>query len=315
MDVWSIARDHAAGRRRIAATAAAAAMLAWQHLDTADLTASWIRTAPAIHTAVASGQLAAASSATGYVSAVLGVDGDSTPAALVDPRAFAGTTADGRSLDTLIRLPLAATYQRLRDGAKPGEALRIGGDLLALLTDSEVADAGRGADSVAMAADQRVSGYVRIISGGACGRCAILAGRWYRWNAGFDRHPHCNCQQVPAAEEGQMREHQLDPSAYFASLSRAEQNRAFTVAGAQAIRDGADINQVVNARRGVQTARVFGRDVSTTTEGVTRRGRYGRRAGATKGRSPVRLTPQAIYQEAADRDDAIRLLRRYGYIL
>lgn len=40
------------------------------------------------------------------------------------------------------------------------------------------------------------------------------------------------------------------PGDYFESLDRAEQDKIFTKAGAQAIRDRADINQVVNARRG-----------------------------------------------------------------
>lgn len=315
MDAWTIARDHAATRRRTAATATSAAVRAWRGLDAAEITASWFRVAPVIQTAVTTGQFAAASTAGSYVSAVLDAEGESASGSPVDPRAFAGTTADGRSLDTLLRLPLATVFQQIRDGAAPTDALRVGGNLLALLADSEVADAGRAADSVAMAAEPKVAGYIRVISGGACGRCAILAGRWYRWNAAFDRHPHCNCQQVPATDREQLAEHLTDPGDYFASLTRAQQDRAFTIAGAQAIRDGGDIFQVVNARRGIKTVRVFGQDVSTTTEGITRRGLAGQRMRSAGIASPVRLTPQAIYSLASDRSDAIRLLRRYGYIL
>jgi hypothetical protein len=195
------------------------------------------------------------------------------------------------------------------------DALELGGNLLAMIADNEVADAGRGADQVAMAADRRVEGYVRVVSAGACGRCAILAGRWYRWNAAFQRHPHCHCQQVPATDRTSAAGHLTDPHQYFDSLSRAEQDRAFTVAGAQAIRDGGDIFQVVNAQRGVSTVTVFGRNLSTTTEGVTRRGLAGRRMRAAGVKSPVRLTPQAIYELASDRDEAIRLLYRFGYLL
>lgn len=315
MDVWTIARDHAATRRRVAAAATAAALKAWGHLDGADLSASWIQTAPAIQSAVAIGQLAAAGSAGSYIGAVLDAEGETPTGAPTNPRAFVGSSADGRSLDTLLRLPLAAAYQRLSDGARPAEALRIGGDLLALMTSTEVADAGRGADSVAMAAEPKVAGYIRVITGAACGRCAILAGRWYRWNAGFARHPNCHCQQVPATGREQSAGHLTDPHSYFDSLSRAEQDRAFTVAGARAIRDGGDINQVVNARRGIKSVRVFGQDVSTTTEGITRRGIAGQRMRLNGTTAPVRLMPQAIYSLASDRDDAVRLLRRYGYIL
>lgn len=316
MDAWTIARDHMATRRRTAHTASAAALKAWRQLDAADLSTSWLRTAPTIKAVIAAGQYAAAATAGGYVAAVMNAQGETSSGTAVDPRAFAGTTADGRSLDTLIRLPLATAFQRLRDGARPSDALSIGGDLLALLTSTEVADAGRGADSVAMAADPQVDGYVRIITGAACGRCAILAGRWYRWNAGFARHPNCHCQQVPATGRAELAPHLTDPHSYFDSLSRAEQDRAFTVSGARAIRDGGDISQVVNARRGIQKVKVFGQETQITTEGATRHSLYKKAVRKSGGpTSPVRLTPQAIYSLASDRADAVRLLRRFGYIL
>ena len=140
---------------------------------------------------------------------------------------------------------------------------------------------------------------------------------------------------------------------YFDRLSREEQDKAFTRAGAEAIRDGADISQVVNARRGargltpagaritadearmlrggrdrgrLETVDVFGHDLAVTTEGVTTRGVAGVRLGAKEtgtkqGRryrsaKPPRLMPESIYKIAGnDRDEAIRLLKRYGYIL
>jgi hypothetical protein len=55
---------------------------------------------------------------------------------------------------------------------------------------------------------------------------------------------------------------------------------------------------------------MFGRDVFVTTEGVTKNGVYGK----TRGRKPVRLMPESILAIATDRDDAIRLLKLYGYL-
>lgn len=285
-------------------------------MDTADLAGSWSLAKPRILAAVTAGQRVAASTASTYVADIVTAQ-DAAPSATqqVDPAAFAGVSADGRSLADLLQLPIATVYSRLSQGAGVREAMSLGGGLLSLLADTEVADAGRGADSVAMAAEPRVEGFVRVVSGAACGRCAILAGRWYRWNAAFQRHPHCHCQQVPATDRASLAPHLTDPQSYFESLSRAEQDRAFTVAGAQAIRDGADIFQVVNARRGMSTATVFGRSVSTTTEGVTRRGLAGQRMRLGGAPFPVRLTPQAIYELASDRDEAIRLLYRFGYLL
>lgn len=144
-----------------------------------------------------------------------------------------------------------------------------------------------------------------------------------------------------------------DPKAWFASLSREEQDRQFTKSGAQAIRLGADISQVVNARRGaygltpagaritaeearalrggrdrgrLQAVDVYGRQVYITTEGVTTRGVAGRRLGAretgakrSNGRylsaRPPRLMPESVLAIAGDdRDEALRLLKRFGYV-
>ena len=84
-------------------------------------------------------------------------------------------------------------------------------------------------------------------------------------------------------------------------MDEAEQDRVFGKAGAQAIRDGADIARVVNARRGMYTAG----GLRLTREATTRRG-IGR---------PVRLMPEEIYRQAnGNRGEALRLLRLHGYI-
>jgi hypothetical protein len=114
-----------------------------------------------------------------------------------------------------------------------------------------------------------------------------------------------------------------DPEAYFRSLTDAEQDKAFGKARAQAIRDGADLGQVVNGKRGVQTAQVYGQRLKITPTGATKRGAFGqsmrdlaKRDGHRYrvSRTP-RLTPESIYKIARDREDAIRLLRYYKYIL
>ena len=107
---------------------------------------------------------------------------------------------------------------------------------------------------------------------------------------------------IPAAEY--LPEASTVPRRYFDSLSEPEQDAAFTHDGAQAIRDGADIARVVNARRKGQVYEAGGR--TYTREATTRRG-TGRR---------VRLAPEQIYKEAGgNRDEAIRLLKLHGYLL
>jgi len=186
----------------------------------------------------------------------------------------------------------------------PRQALAGGLKLLERNISTTLADTGRTAASVDIVTRPQV-GYVRMLNPPSCSRCTVLAGRYYKWNAGFRRHPRCDCIHQPskgidaAKSEGLI----ADPYDYFNGLSEAEQDKAFTKAGAQAIRDGADISQVVNARRGMATSQ----GLLITREGTTKRGYYGR------GKSP-RLMPETIYQTAGSREEALRMLKQYGYI-
>ena len=155
---------------------------------------------------------------------------------------------------------------------------------------------------------------------------------------------NCDCRHIPS-RESRAGDLTTDPQAYFDSLTAEQQNKLFTKAGAEAIRDGADITQVVNARRGMSTAQqnvagwipkgrlsrieVYGQQIATTTEGVTRRGAAYRamsQAGYARRQTDVRngrryfraraprLMPEGIYEIAEGREDALRLLRLYGYL-
>lgn len=193
------------------------------------------------------------------------------------------------------------------------EALAEAGRWLETVSATMVIDAARAAESAATTAHREVEGYVRMLNPPSCSRCALLAGRFYRWNDGFERHPLCDCRHIPASEAiaGDLT---VNPSAYFDSLTTAEQDRYFTIAGAQAIRDGADISQVVNARRGMERAQDGAQaGLLITRESTTRRGMANRRR--TGRNAVVRLMPETIYDLArGDRDEAVRLLRLNGFI-
>jgi len=75
----------------------------------------------------------------------------------------------------------------------------------------------------------------------------------------------------------------------------------------EALEEGADLNQVVNAQRGVYVA--GGRKL--TREGTTRRGF----ARARLGRGTPRLTPDQIFLQARSREEALQMLYRNGYLL
>lgn len=168
------------------------------------------------------------------------------------------------------------------------------------IVSSLVADAGRSAMGVFTASrrEERV-GSIRQLTSPSCQRCAVLAGRWYRWSEGFKRHPRCDCVMVPGSRSVAT----YDPHAAFKRGEITDLSTAQT----KAIQDGADISQVVNAQRGMQTVNFAGRRVQVTTEG---------RRGAHAGVRTPRLSPEAIYNVSdGSRDTAIRLLRANGYIV
>lgn len=154
-------------------------------------------------------------------------------------------------------------------------------------------------------------GWTRVLTPPSCGRCIALAGRWYRWSDDFQRHTNCDCVQVPSASAREAEPLLVDPNLYFESLTPVQQDDAFGVAAAEAIRAGADISQVVNAYRKGSLFTVDGR--TYTREGTTKRGGYKRTEGGKAG--ALRATPTTIIQAAnGDRAEAARLLKRFGYI-
>ncbi len=218
---------------------------------------------------------------------------------------------------------------------------------------------GRQAD-ITLGRSRTYTRYVRVVSSGACSRCAVLAGAWSSEKA-FLRHIGCQCTACPVQvvrSTGNRESYKIpdgfheDPSAFFDSLSKAEQDKTFTKAGAEAIRNGADISQVVNARRGAYGIGYSGHyntpvpvgtrnrlqaiqigvkpdgsplKVYATVEGTTARGGFGRaelratdqatKEGRYRRTTTVRLMPEQLIKMAGD-DTArfVELLKRYGYM-
>lgn len=324
----------------------------WRTLDAGNLSASWeALVGPGVVEAVAAGQLAAAAHADPYLDAIEaadGVDEEAGDGARVRAAAFAGVASDGRPLDSLLYLPVITTKETIGAGASAVDAMMRGLNQLLRMSATQVADAGRTAVGAGIAGRRTIQGYIRIATAPCCARCAILSGKEFGWNAGFQRHPRCDCIHMPATliarsslRRGFLEHREMAPTVgtrgphgfvdaqtYFSSLSRREQDRIFTVTGARAIRDGADPASVVNARRGMYTASAYGRQLRATREGTTTRGAFYRseRARAiARGQVPAdigrsfrlrtpRLMPEEIYRLAGSRDEAIAMLRRFGYL-
>ncbi len=337
---------------------------------------------PRILALLAAAQIAATTEADSYVPSVLtelGIDPDGPS---VPRTAFAGYAGDGRPVETLMEQSVtvaAAAYdsayraaggpmtQQIPGAVDPAssyaDALTEAEKWITLASATLLSDTARAAESAGMASRPQVAGYVRMLNPPSCSRCAILAGKFYRWNSGFERHPRCDCRHIPLSE-AMSGDYTTDPDAYFKSLpSAAELNEKypdltvamrrdagyysqediFTGAGAQAIRDGANMGRVVNARRGMSRAQdatqavrknlsfASAEDIANgaplfsiastetiTIPGTSNSGLLTTTTRATRkgGRKnePPRLMPESIYQIATDRADAIRLLRLHGYI-
>jgi hypothetical protein len=328
-----IALRHYRRQQRITRLTANQVQELWRLIDAGDLTGSWnAGVGRRMVQAVTAGQLASAKLADDYVDEVVDAEGvDPERAGSVRPSAFAGLAADGRSLDSLMYLSVITTKQGISGGLSTDDALMRGLRQALMLSSSEVTQAGRGAVGTSMVGKRTIQGYVRVVNPPACARCIILAGKEYGWNKGFQRHPRCDCVHLPTTliARNQHRDRgYINPESYFSNLSRAEQDRIFTAAGARAIREGADMAQVVNARRGMYTTTAYGRVLRATREGTTTRGFYYRQERArdiARGRVPAnigrqyrlmspRLLPEHIFELAGSRDEAIAMLRRFGYL-
>lgn len=304
-------------------TVLAAVLLAlqnlWRQFDPLNINASFAAILQQLASVIAAGQVAAARQATEYVPALLGdLDLDrGRPQGVIRPVAFIGSSSGMTLAETVDTVRLRALHA-VAVGEDPAEA---GIRLLTGIARTQVADAARLATSTEIAVRPWVTGWVRMVNPPACDRCILLAGRFYLWNEGFERHPGCDCRHIPADEDASD-DFRTDPERYFRSLPEVEQDRIFGKARAQAVRDGADLGQVVNSRRGVSTAQVYGQRLRITPVGTTSRGEFGRQMrdlAKVQGKryrvsKTPRLTPESIYKIAKDREDAIRLLERNAYI-
>lgn len=283
--------------------AVAAALSAWREVNPGRISESWERHLPAVSVAVTSSQISAAESALMANGSMRVATGQyEIPEAFADPDSFAGDTSSAGDLSAALYVPAIRAKQAIGAGVAPGMAVQDVRAEFTKIVSSMVADSGRKA-ATAGNATHFTGGYVRMLNPPSCSRCAILAGRWYRWNDGFLRHPRCDCVHIPSKSGDWARDEGFvsDPYDYFNSLSEEEQARIFGGDGSRAIRDGADIFQVENSKRGKSD------DKMTTTASTGRRGIY-RKGG--------RLTPDGIYARAGDsRAEALRMLEQYGYVL
>lgn len=281
-------------QQQIAAATVAAASKLWRRMGD-DFGSSWDRVKPQIVQLVGVGRAAAAASSVQYTPAVLAETGQVAPAyGAVNASAFLASAPDGRSMSSLLdETPIKARIGVAR-GLSSSEALTSAGAWMSGMLLTVMADTRRGIVGADIAQRPALGGYTRMLNPPSCSRCAILAGKFFRWNQGFQRHPRCDCIHVPSTSKKFAQESGFisDPYEYFNSLSKEQQARVFGKSESRAIRDGADIFRVENIRtRGLATAK-----------------------GNLRYGTPSRMTVDDIYRTAGHRANAIRMMEAEGYI-
>lgn len=326
-----LAMEHLRRREELSGRVARNAARLWLSVGSQSIDPGWDLIAPKLEKLVAAGQYQAAAMAPRYTSAALAEQGASSTSGLVVASAFTGVALDGREVVPELYTAATTTKRLIAAGVGVGHAFRVGTSLMSLLTSQMVRDAGNMADKVSSVSRGTVQ-YARVLNPGACSRCAILAGTG-NFSRHFERHPGCKCTTVPV-RNGESAPEGIHASAgeYFNSLSKTDQDRIFTKAGAESIRLGASENSVVNARAGMFRVRQEGSLVARATQRTlvgpdgkpfraytttVNRKKVGSpyRVDGSRRSSSVRLMPETL-MKLADGDPlkAKELLQQYGYL-
>ena len=326
------ASSYAALQRGEIGAATAAVSRLWRRMGS-DFDASYARFEPALLAVLFTAQERVADSALEYVPAVLDEVGSAPPPLYGSAGSrFVGVAGDGLPVASMAYGAVIQAKLGVASGLEPDVALARAGRHLTLASGTLLSDTGRAAEKVAGGA-HRVKLWTRMLNPPSCGRCVVLAGKTTTHQTPFLRHPGCDCRNVPSTENTGD-DVRTDPRGYLNDLSPAEQDRVLgSKANGQAFRDGADMNQLINAYRkagAVRAGQVNGRLVKYTREGTTRRGhaywemsqaQYVKEQGVFKDGSKYfrlkspRLMPETIYSIAKDQADAKRLLKLYGWVI
>lgn len=298
----------------------------------------WNANATEVVDAVTEAQLKAAVLTDVAVTEQLALQGAPEPEYRYNPLMVAGHTGDGRTVHGLVAAGVdkaAVAYDAGATAVELNQTWDKVGNFLALAGSTAISDAARASSSVSMLATPKTK-YIRMVNPPTCARCLVLAGRTaHRPTMGFKRHPGCDCSQVAVYDWDRRKNHPMyqslyfNPDKYYRGLSEQDQIKLVGRAGAKAIADGADMNQVINSRRGMKTVTgKFGNQRRITTEGTTVRGtaskymkaqmggRYVKTPGSRYRRLPVaRLMPEEIYKLSnGSREKSLIMLHQYGYL-
>lgn len=269
-------------QQAVSGTTAKAVSRLWSRMGS-DFDASWSSIGPQMREVVETGRAAAVAVAVPYTASVLAETGQpAEPVGVLSASAFLAAAPDGRSIDSLLEQSVIKTKTAVGAGMPLEIALAGAGQWLTMATLTTLADTRRMVYQADIMQRPTLTGFTRMLNPPSCKDCMILAGKWFRWNTGFERHPNCDCIHIPAAENiaGDLR---TDPNALFDSMTPREQEQVFGRSEARALREGADIYKVVNQSN---------RKLSTANSAI-----------------------DTIYRNAGTRTNAVKMLQEQGFIL
>lgn len=269
-------------QQAITGTTSGAVAKLWRRMGD-EFDASWASIRADVLSVVQAGRAAAVAVAAPYTSQVLAETGQvDAPIGSLNLQAFTDTAPDGRDLGSLYDISVIKAKSAVASGMGAEAALAAAGRWVTMATLTTLADTRRMVYQADIIRRPTITGYVRMLNPPSCKDCIILAGKWFRWNDGFERHDRCDCTHVPASENvsGDMR---TDPYEMFESMPPGEQERVFGRFEARALREGADIYKVVNQSS---------RKLRTANSAI-----------------------DTIYRNAGTRTNAIKALQQRGFIM
>ena len=292
-------RNAARARAAVEAATVAAVLAVWDSMMRRP--ADWVDAAGPAADVVRAGQAGVASDAVWFAAAAA-VEAGLPAVSMVAPT-FALQAPSGAAVEATLGTAARLSATSMAGGVGVDDAILAGRTWLSTVTASVLQDTSRDVAVVDVIATPGAR-WVRMVTPPCCSRCAVLAGKTFRWNSGFRRHPLCDCYHVKFAGS-------TPDTTSLAGLVSSGGVRGLTRAEQASIGQGADPGQVINARRSASGM--------YTHEGTTKRGwaravmaEYERQVKGAEMR--VRLTPSAIQSLASDRAEAVMLLARNGYL-
>lgn len=308
-DVVRAASRHKQATAELTNAAYIRAANSWKKVNPGSIVSSWANLSTAIVAAMMVAQSKSIQSGDSALDVAFNDQNIDPDDSRIRPGAIVGTMpATGATLDAALAGVAFHTLDHIGRGRSTNEAMQAGLIDLSQVIQYAVADASRASAQIRVGSTKQKVGYVRMASLGCCSRCSVLAGQYYAWNTGFLRHPNCRCVHIPASES-MADTYATDPYEAFAALSPSEQDRIYTKSGAEAIRNGADMNQVVNARRGMSTSGRF------TSEGSSKRGYFRITSDAGKAGKRRLSVDEIIRRSGGSKERFARLLGEYGYFV